>query len=81
MKRLILVLTLLTASVAFGHENENDPLEHNAIHDSYVGKINHAHSYGTLGAVQGDFHDHENAYQFGDDKSQPKTFGLLPEIT
>ena len=71
MKQLILVITLLTASVAFGHENENDP-KHNAIHDSYVGKIRHAHSYGTLGAVQGDFHDHENAYQFGDDNHNQK---------
>ena len=65
MKRLILVIALLTASVAFGHESENDH-KHNAIHDSYVGKINHAHSYGTLGAVQGDFHDHENSYKFSD---------------
>ena len=80
MKRLILVIGLLTAGMAFGHESENDH-KHNAIHDSYVGKIRHAHSYGTLGAVQGDFHDHENAYQFGDDKPQPKTIGLLPEIT
>ena len=57
--------------MAFGHESENDP-KHNAIHDSYVGKINHAHSYGTLGAVQGDFHDHENAYQFGDESHNQK---------
>ena len=67
MKRLILVIALLTASVAFGHESENDT-KHNAIHDSYVGKINHAHSYGNAnGAVQGDFHDHENSYKFSDD--------------
>ena len=66
MKRLILVITLLTASVAFGHESENDP-KHNAIHDSYVGKICHAHSYGNAGgAVRGDFHDHENSYKFSD---------------
>ena len=66
MKRLILVMALLTASVAFGHENENDP-KHNAIHDSYVGKICHAHSYGNAnGVVQGDFHDHENSYKFSD---------------
>ena len=37
--------------------------KHNAIHDSYVGKICHAHSYGNAnGAAQGDFHDHENSY-------------------
>ena len=52
--------------------------KHNAIHDSYVGKINHAHSHGNAnGVARGDFHDHENSYQFSDDKPQPKTFGLL----
>ena len=66
MKRLILVITLLTASMAFGHESENDP-KHNKIHHAYIGKIHHAHSYGNAnGAAQGDFHDHENSYQFSD---------------
>ena len=72
MKRLILVLILLTVSVAFGHESENDH-KHNAIHHAYIGKINHAHSYGNAnGAAQGDFHDHENAYQFGDESHNQK---------
>ena len=78
MKRLILVALLLTAGVAFAHESENDH-KHNAIHDSYVGKIRHAHSYGNafvrdanIGVVQGDFHDHENAYQFGDESHNQK---------
>ena len=66
MKRLILVITLLTASMAFGHESENDP-KHNAIHNAYIGKIHHAHSHGNAGgAAQGDFHDHENSYKFSD---------------
>ena len=72
MKRLILVLVLLTAGMAFGHESENDT-KHNAIHDSYVGKINHAHSHGNAnGVVRGDFHDHENSYQFSDDSHNQK---------
>ena len=73
MKRLILVIALLlTASVAFGHESENDH-KHNAIHHAYIGKINHAHSYGNAnGAAQGDFHDHENSYQFSDDSHNQK---------
>ena len=73
MKRLILVIALLlTASMAFGHESENDH-KHNAIHDSYVGKINHAHSHGNAnGVARGDFHDHENAYQFSDDNHNQK---------
>ena len=72
MKRLILVIALLTASMAFGHESENDH-KHNAIHHAYIGKINHAHSYGNAnGAAQGDFHDHENSYKFSDDAHNQK---------
>ena len=72
MKRLILVIALLTASMAFGHESENDP-KHNAIHGAYIGKINHAHSHGNAdGVVRGDFHDHENSYKFSDDSHNQK---------
>ena len=73
MKRLILVIALLlTAGMALGHESENDT-KHNAIHDSYVGKISHAHSHGNAnGVARGDFHDHENAYQFGDESHNQK---------
>ena len=70
MNRLILLIVLLTASVAFGHENEHDP-KHNAIHDSYVGKICHAHTYGN-DTVQGDLHWHENSYRFSDDDHNQK---------
>ena len=70
MNNLILLGLLLTAGMAFAHDDSLDP-KHNAIHHSYIGKICHAHTFGN-DTVQGDFHDHENSYQFSDDSHNQK---------
>ena len=61
----VMIATLLMIVSAFGHESINDP-KHNAIHRSFVGRVEHSHQKGD-GTVQGDFHFHYNSYKFSDD--------------
>ena len=63
---VILMITLIVASVCLGHSNsEND--RHNENHSGFNGSITHAHSEGIAGEPTGPFHTHEGAYKFTDD--------------
>ena len=62
---VIVMITLILASVCFGHSNTDD--RHNENHSGFNGSITHAHSEGIAGDPTGPFHTHEGAYKFIDD--------------
>ena len=73
---VIVMITLIVASVCFGHSNSDD--RHNENHSGFNGSITHAHSEGIAGDPTGPFHTHEGAYKFTDDNHTQDLVIRLP---